>query len=251
MSLDVSIRVAREHFGLDVTLQVPDGSVTAVMGPNGCGKSTLLEAVAGLVPVTAGHVRLDGRTLADAATGHHVPPHARHLGVALQDGQVFTHLSARENVAFGARAQGTPAARARADADALLHAVGLAPQARVRAARLSGGQARRVVVARALAARPRALLLDEPFAGLDTATRDLLRDVVRRAVARGVAALLVTHDLRDALDLADELIVLEAGRVLQRGAPAAVARDPAGPYARRTAADLDPRPVDDGRDVAR
>ncbi|SFJ94932.1 ATP-binding cassette domain-containing protein [Cellulomonas sp. KH9] len=234
--LDVHARVERGALTLDVALRVPPGAVLAVMGPNGSGKSTLLEAVAGLVPLTAGHVRLGDEVLADAAAGHHRPPARRGLGVALQDGALFGHLSARENVAFGPRAQGVRAAAARAAADALLADVGLAEHARTRADRLSGGQARRVAVARAVAARPRALLLDEPFAALDAGTRHGVHGVVRRAVAAGVPALLVTHDLRDALELADALLVLEAGRAVQQGTPAEVAAAPATAYVRRVAA---------------
>ncbi|MBO3093314.1 ATP-binding cassette domain-containing protein [Cellulomonas dongxiuzhuiae] len=236
MTLDVHVRVDRGAFRLDVALHVPAGGVLAVMGPNGSGKSTLLEAVAGLVPVTAGHVRLGDLVLADAATGRHLPPHERHLGVALQDGLLFGRLSARENVAFGPRAQGVRAPVARATADALLAEVGLATQARTRADRLSGGQAQRVAVARAVAALPSALLLDEPFGALDAATRAQVRDVVRRAVASGLPALVVTHDLRDALELADELLVLQDGREVQRGAPAHVAAAPATPYVEQVAA---------------
>lgn len=236
MTLDVAVRVDRGTFRLDVALRVPAGGVLAVMGANGSGKSTLLEAVAGLVPLTAGHVRLGDEVLADTAAGRHVAPHRRHLGVALQDGLLFGHLTARENVAFGQRARGVPAGRARTDADALLADVGLAGLARTRADRLSGGQARRVAVARAVAAQPRALLLDEPFGALDAGTRGPVLDLVRRAVARGLPAVVVTHDLRDALELADELLVLADGREAQRGSPAAVAAAPATPYVHQVAA---------------
>ncbi|GIG39744.1 ATP-binding cassette domain-containing protein [Cellulomonas phragmiteti] len=238
MTLEAHVRVARGGFRLDVALRVPPGSVLAVMGPNGSGKSTLLEVIAGLVPLTAGHVRLGGEDLADAATGRHLPPHERGLGVALQDGLLFGHLSARENVAFGPRAQGVAAAAARSAADALLTDVGLAGHARTRADRLSGGQAQRVVVARAVAARPRALLLDEPFGALDAATRPPVRAVVRRAVARGIPAVVVTHDLRDALDLADVLLVLQDGAEVQRGTPAGVVAAPSTPYVEQVVAGL-------------
>jgi len=236
MTLEVDVRVERGPFGLDVAFGVPAGSVLAVMGPIGSCKSTLLEAVAGLVPVTAGHVRLGGAVLSDASDGRHVPPRDRRLGVVLQDGLLFGRLSARENVAFGPRAQGVRAHRARAVADALLAEVGLAAHTRTRADQLSGGQAQRVAVARALAAHPRALLLDEPFGALDAGTRERVRDVVRRAVGTGVPALVVTHDLRDALDLADEVLVLEEGREVQRGTPASLAAAPGTPYVARVAA---------------
>lgn len=227
MTLDAHVRVARGGLRLDVRLHVPPGRLVAVMGPNGSGKTTLVETLAGAVTLDGGHVRLGDDVLADDDT--HLPPRDRRLGVCLQDGAVLGHLSARENVAFGPRAQGVRAADARAAADALLADVGLAGHARTRADRLSGGQRQRVAVARALAARPRALLLDEPFAALDPGTRGPVRDVVRRAVSGGLPAVLVTHDLRDALDLADELVVLVAGRVAQRGTPRDVAHGPATP----------------------
>jgi molybdate transport system ATP-binding protein len=236
VTLDAHVVVERGTFSLDVRLTIPTGGVLAVMGPNGSGKTTLLEALTGITPLTAGHVHLDGAVLDDTTTGTTVPPRDRRLGVALQDGLLFGHLSARENVAFGPRAQGTRAREARTAADALLTELGLAAHARARSDRLSGGQAQRVAIARALAVHPRALLLDEPFGALDVETRSLARDVVRRHVARGLPTLLVTHDLRDALDLADELLVLEDGRAAQRGTPQAVADDPATTYAARVAA---------------
>lgn len=238
MTLDAHVRVDRGPVALDVALHVRAGRVLAVMGPNGSGKSTLVEALAGLLPLTGGHVALGDDVLADAAQGLHVPPRDRQLGVVLQDALLFGHLSARENVAFGPRARGVRAATARAAADALLTGLGLAPHARTRADRLSGGQAQRVAVARALAARPRALLLDEPFGALDAATRVRVRDVVRRAVRSGPPAVLVTHDLGDALDLADELLVLEDGREVQRGVPADVAAAPRSAYVERVAASV-------------
>lgn len=212
MTLDAHVRVERDAWSLDVRLHVPPGRVLAVMGSNGSGKSTLVEALAGLVPLSAGHVHLAGRALTDVAARWAVPPPARRLGVCLQDAPLVGHLSARENVAFGPRAQGVRAATARATADALLAEVGLADHARVQADRLSGGQARRVAVARALAARPAALLLDEPFAGLDATTGATVRALVRRHVAQGLPTVLVTHDEDDVRDLADDLLVLRDGR---------------------------------------
>ncbi|MDQ0427145.1 MULTISPECIES: ATP-binding cassette domain-containing protein [Cellulomonas] len=238
MTLDAHVVAERGALHLDVRLSVPPGRVLAVMGPNGSGKTTLLESLAGIAALAAGHVRLGGTVLDDAATGATVAPRHRRLGVVLQDGLLFGHLSARENVAFGLRAQGARARAARASADALLADLGLAAHARARADRLSGGQAQRVALARALAAQPRALLLDEPFGALDAGTRTHVRAVVRRHVARGLPTLLVTHDLRDALDLADELLVLEDGRAAQRGTPQEVAADPATSYAARVAAAL-------------
>ncbi|MFS0705766.1 ATP-binding cassette domain-containing protein [Cellulomonas sp. 179-A 9B4 NHS] len=241
--LDTHVVVRRGAFTLDLALAVPAGRVLAVLGPNGGGKSTALAALAGLVRLDAGHVRLGARTLVDAAEGVDVPPEHRRLGVLLQDVLLVPHLSARENVAFGRRAAGEHAADARRRADELLAALAVDAHARTRAHRLSGGQAQRVGLARALAVEPAALLLDEPFAALDASGRTVARAVVDRHVrATGVPAVLVTHDLADALALADDVVVVEHGRAVQRGTPHAVAAAPATAYVAGLVAALDGRP---------
>ncbi|WP_196250677.1 ABC transporter ATP-binding protein [Cellulomonas sp. JZ18] len=229
--LDAHLVVRRGAWQLDLRLVVPAGGVLAVLGPNGGGKSTAVAALAGLVPLDRGHVRLGERVLADAEAGVDLPPERRGLGVVLQDVLLVPHLSARENVAFGRRAAGERARPARQHADRLLEAVGLAAHARTRAERLSGGQAQRAALARALAVDPAALVLDEPFAALDAHARRHVRDVVADHVrTRRVPLVLVTHALDDARDLADEVLVLERGRVVQRGAPDDLADAPATDY---------------------
>gem|GEM_PF-1031635 len=209
--LDAHLRVTRGTFALDLPLTVAPGEVVALIGPNGAGKSTALRALAGLLPLTGGHVRLDGRAL--DGDGPPVPPERRRCGVVFQDHLLIGHLSARENVAFGPRARRVPARTARAAADAWLGRLGLTSHADARAATLSGGQAQRVALARALATEPDLLLLDEPFAALDAGTRRAVRDLLRAHLAeRPRPVVLVTHDAADAADLADRAVVLVDGR---------------------------------------
>jgi molybdate transport system ATP-binding protein len=235
--LAARVVVERPAFRLDVDLGVPAGSVTAVVGPNGAGKSTLLRALAGLVPLTAGRVALDGRVLERAGDGEpaaRIPAEGRGIGIVFQDHLLFPHLSALGNVAFGPRAHGVARADAEHRARALLDRLGIAHLADRRPARLSGGQSQRVALARALVLEPPLLLLDEPMAALDAGTRLDVRDLLAEELRRfGGAAVLVTHDPVDALALADRIHVLEGGRRVQEGAPAEVAARPATAYVAR------------------
>ncbi len=231
MSLSARVLVRHPPFLLDVDLQAQAGQILAVVGPNGAGKSTLLRALAGLIPLTRGRIELAGRVLTDTASGRNLRPDERHVGVLFQDYRLFPHLSARDNVAFGLRAQGVGRRAAQARADAWLVTMDLAALAGRRPAQLSGGQAQRVALARTLATDPGLLLLDEPLAALDAGTRATVRTELRRhLVAFAGPTLLVTHDPLEAMTLADEIVVLEHGRVVQRGTPGAVARRPCSRY---------------------
>ncbi|MEW2155442.1 ABC transporter ATP-binding protein [Streptomyces sp. NPDC007189] len=224
-ALDAHLVVDRPGFRLDLTLTAAAGDVVALLGPNGAGKTTALRALAGLTPLTAGHLRLDGTAL------DRTPPESRPVGVVFQDYLLFPHLSALDNVAFGPRCQGASKAEARAQAAAWLDRMGLSAHAGAKPRRLSGGQAQRVALARALATRPRLLLLDEPLAALDARTRLEVRAQLRRHLAEFEAvAVLVTHDPLDAMVLADRLVVIEHGRIVQEGAPADIARRPRTDY---------------------
>ncbi|MER6509757.1 ABC transporter ATP-binding protein [Nonomuraea sp. NPDC001636] len=228
MTLDARLVVIRPAFTLDVSLRVAAGEVVALLGPNGAGKTTALRALAGLTPMTGGRISLGGAPL------HTLPAEGRPIGVVFQDYLLFPHLSALDNVAFGPRCQGVPKAEARRTAAALLERVGLAAHAAARPRRLSGGQAQRVALARALAVRPELLLLDEPLAALDAHTRLEIRSQLRRHLADFEGAtVLVTHDPLDAMVLADRLIVIEHGTVVQEGPPAEVARHPRTDYVAR------------------
>ncbi|MGW2087649.1 ABC transporter ATP-binding protein [Streptomyces sp. NPDC001880] len=223
--LDARLVVDRGAFRLDVALAVAPGEVVALLGPNGAGKTTALRALAGLTPLTGGHLRLDGAAL------ERTPPESRPVGVVFQDYLLFPHLTALDNVAFGPRCQGATKAEARAHAAQWLDRLGLADHSRAKPRRLSGGQAQRVALARALATRPRLLLLDEPLAALDARTRLEVRTQLRRHLAEFEAvAVLVTHDPLDAMVLADRLVVVEHGEVVQEGSPSDIARHPRTDY---------------------
>ncbi|MFB7471935.1 ABC transporter ATP-binding protein [Kitasatospora sp. NPDC056184] len=232
--LDARLRVERAAFTLDLALTAAPGEVVALLGPNGAGKSTALRALAGLLPLGDGHLRLDGRVLEDPARRLHTPAEERPVGVVFQDYLLFPHLSALDNVAFGPRCRGRSKREARAEAAGWLERMGLAEHADARPGRLSGGQAQRVALARALAVRPRLLLLDEPLAALDARTRLDVRAQLRRHLTEFEAvAVLVTHDPLDAMVLADRLVVIEDGREVQSGAPAEIARRPRTDYIAR------------------
>ena len=216
--------------GLD--LEVADGSLTAVLGPSGSGKTTLLRILAGFERADEGTVALGGTVVADGRT--HVPPERRHIGYVPQDGALFPHLSAADNIAFGL---GRAERRGGTVAD-LLRLVGLAGQGRRFPHQLSGGQQQRVAVARALATRPGLVLLDEPFSSLDAAMRAEVREDVARVLREtGSTALLVTHDQDEALSLADEVAVLRTGLVAQRGTPEALYSSPLDPAMARFVGD--------------
>ena len=234
MSLDAHLVVRRPAFTLDIALTAAPGEVVALLGPNGAGKTTALRALAGLIAIDDGHIVLDGRRLDDPALRAFTVSEHRRIGVVFQDYLLFPHLSALENVAFGPRARGVPRAVARSTAADWLARVGLAEHLRTRPRQLSGGQAQRVALARALATEPQLLLLDEPLAALDARTR-----VDTRARLRGHltgfsgATVLVTHDPLDAMMLADRLVIVEDGRVVQTGDAAAITTRPQTDYVAR------------------
>ncbi|MGP3961207.1 ABC transporter ATP-binding protein [Nonomuraea sp. 3N208] len=244
MTLQAHLVVTRPAFALDITLQVAPGEVVALLGPNGAGKTTALRALAGLTAMAGGHISLDGQSL------HTTAAEQRPIGMVFQDYLLFPHLSALDNVAFGPRCQGASKAEARRVAAAQLARVGLAEHAAAKPRQLSGGQAQRVALARALAVRPRLLLLDEPLAALDAHTRLEIRSQLRRHLAGfDGATVLVTHDPLDAMVLADRLIVIENGAIVQQGAPADVARRPRTDYVARLVGLNLYRGVADGRTV--
>jgi molybdate transport system ATP-binding protein len=227
----LSVRYGDRSALVDVSFRVAARSVAAVVGGDGAGKTTLLRALAGLVALDRGRVVLDGEVLEDTGTGQHVPAERRPVGFVFQDHLLFPHLSALENVAFGLRARGLGRVEARRRAAAWLERVGLAGHAGSRPRALSGGQAQRVALARAMVTDPRLLLLDEPLAALDVASRSEVRRDLRRHLATfGGSRLLVTHDPLEAMALADRLVVLEAGRVTQTGTADEVRRRPRSRY---------------------
>jgi molybdate transport system ATP-binding protein len=229
--LRASISVDRAGFTLRVTLEADPGQVVAVLGPNGAGKTTLLSALAGLVPLSEGHVTLNGDVMEDTVGRVRVPTERRPIGVVFQDYLLFPRMSALENVAFGLRSRQVHRTVARARAHEWLERFGLGAFASRKPGSLSGGQAQRVALARALVTEPQLLLLDEPMAALDAATRIEVRSDLRRHLrAYPGITLLITHEPLEALALADHLVVLDGGSVVQAGPPQEVARQPRTDY---------------------
>jgi molybdate transport system ATP-binding protein len=226
-------RVARRlgRLDLDAELTVQPGELLAVLGPNGAGKTTLLRCLAGLEPIDSGRIEIDGVVADDPAADVFVSPEHRPVGVVFQDYLLFPHLSVLENVAFGLRARGVGKADARSRAAEWIERVGLTAHAGAKPPALSGGQAQRVALARALATDPRLLLLDEPLAALDVATRaDVRRDLRRHLGSFDGIRVMVTHDPIDAYALADRVAVLDAGRVVQMGTLSEVTAHPRSRY---------------------
>jgi molybdate transport system ATP-binding protein len=229
--LVVDAEVRRGGFTLAVSLAAAPGEVLGVLGPNGSGKSTLLSAVAGLIPVSAGRITLAGQVMDDAEEGAFVEASGRPVGFVFQNYRLFPHLTVAENVAFSPRARGLGRGAARSAAGHWIDRLRLTDLADRKPDQLSGGQAQRVALARALAGRPALLLLDEPLSALDAGTRlDVQAELKRHLADFTGPCLLVTHDPLEALVLADRLLVLEGGRIVQEGTPAQVARRPATDY---------------------
>jgi molybdate transport system ATP-binding protein len=230
VTLVADLRVERSTFRLDLALSVEPGEVVALLGPNGAGKTTALRALAGLLPLEGGLIRLDDAVW-DEPPSTFLRPEQRPIGVVFQDYLLFGHLSAVENVAFGLRARGLGRQPARRAALEWLDRVGLTEHAQSRPGALSGGQAQRVALARALATSPSLLLLDEPLAALDAGNRLLVRTELGRHLADYPGrTVLVTHDPLDAMVLADRLVIVERGRIVQEGPPTEVARQPRTDY---------------------
>ena len=220
MSLDATIRLKRNEFALDVQLKVSAGETVAVLGPNGAGKTTLLRALAGLVPID-GRVELNGQVLDDSAAGRHIPTERRRVGIVFQDHVLFPHMTVLDNVAFGLPHDSSRIARE------WLDRAGLGDRANAMPRELSGGQAQRVALIRTLATEPHLLLLDEPLSALDVTIRaEVRRELSRQLSGFHGVRILVTHDPLEAIALADRLVVLEHGKVVQSGSPAEVTARP-------------------------
>jgi iron(III) transport system ATP-binding protein len=209
---NVSLGYRGEPVVRDLSLRLKQGDIGCLLGPSGCGKTTALRAIAGFEPVSAGTIRLDGRTVAEA--GASVPPEQRHVGMVFQDYALFPHLSVERNIAFGLSKWRDADIRARVAE--LLEVIGLPSIAKRYPHELSGGQQQRVALARALAPCPTLLLLDEPFSSLDVDLRERLGQEVRDILkAQRITALLVTHDQHEAFAIADEIGVMRQGELQQ------------------------------------
>ncbi len=235
---DVRVRAVVANRGVDIEFSIAAGEVLAILGPNGAGKSTAVHVIAGLIRPDTGQVRLGDRMLTDTAAGVFVPTHARRVGLLLQDALLFPHLDVAANVAFAPRSGHAKRRRREARATAVhwLEQVGAAGLADRMPRQLSGGQAQRVALARALAADPDVLLLDEPLAGLDVSAATAMRKLLRHTLSRdGRSAILITHDVLDVLTLADRVLILESGRVVESGSAAAVLAAPRSHFGARFA----------------
>lgn len=217
LSATIGVRLSAS-FRVDVEVEAAPGSTVALLGPNGAGKSTVVAAVAGLLPLESGRIELDGRVLDDPGAATFVPPEERGIGVVFQDYLLFDHLTVAENVAFGPRSAGVGRDEAGARASSWLERMDLAGMGGRRPGDLSGGQAQRVALARALASDPDLLLLDEPLAALDVATRSSLRrELAEHLDGFAGPRLLITHDPTEAFLLADRVLIIEDGRISQAG----------------------------------
>ena len=216
--LSASVASRRGAFELDGALEVPAGGVLVLVGESGAGKTSLLRVLAGLDGVDAGRIAVGGATWLDTAHRIELPPERRQVGWVGQDPALFPHLAAVENVAFGLRAAGASAARARDRALALMEELGIVSLAGRRPRELSGGERQRVALARALVLEPELLLLDEPFSALDPGTRRGMRALLKAALAgRRAATICVTHSPLEALALGERIAVMEQGRIVQEG----------------------------------
>ena len=227
MSIQAEFQAAAGDFAIQAAFDAPTGSCTAIVGPNGAGKTTLVHALAGLIPVQRGSVVLAGQLVDEPTQKIRVPPDRRPIALHSQHNLLFPHLSVVDNVAFGPRCSGLSPRSARQRAEEWLHKVRLAHLAGLRPAELSGGQAQRVGLARAAACEPAVLLLDESLASLDAETRTDVRHLLADIPATRV---LITHDPVETRILADQLLVMEDGRIVQSGTPEEVAADPRTPW---------------------
>jgi len=217
-TLEARITVRRRNFALDVDLVIRPGEVVLLTGDNGAGKSTLVRAIAGTIPIDEGRIVLGGRVVDEPATHTFVPPERRGIGVVHQDARPFGHMTALDNVAFGLRARGRTRTRASNEARTVLIDHGLDGLADRRGAQVSGGEGRRIVMARTLAIRPGLLLLDEPLSAIDESARDALVGVLRSVAAdHDTAILLVTHDPEELRPIADRRLHMADGRLSPEG----------------------------------
>ena len=232
--LEADVELDRREFRLAAAFTVAAGCRLALFGPSGAGKTTILEVIAGLLEPARGTVVLDGRVLTRTAPPRRqVPPWQRRVGLLRQDPALFPHLSVRQNLAYAARAKPGTGGTGQDEIARIAERLGLGRLLDDRPARLSGGQAHRVALGRLLASRCDALLLDEPYTGLDASLRRDLTDLVRELVAaRQVPSVLVAHELEAAQGFADQMAVLDHGQIRQTGTPAEVV---AAPAARRVA----------------
>lgn len=220
----LQVNIGKQVILPDLFLDVEEGDFISLLGPSGCGKSTLLKAIAGICPAASGRIMLDGRDITD------LPAHKRNTVIVFQDMRLFPNMSAEENVAYPLKIRGVSAEERRREAEKLLADVQLEGMGKRRVHQLSGGQQQRIALARALAARPEVLLLDEPFSALDEHLRDGMRRLVKDLHRKfHMTTILVTHDRQEAMSMADRAAVMMDGRILQYAEPFEIYHHPADP----------------------
>jgi iron(III) transport system ATP-binding protein len=221
----ISKRFGRFTALADVSFEARRGEFLCVLGPSGCGKTTLLRVVAGLEKQTRGNVFIENRDVSS------LPVSSRNVGIVFQSYALFPNLTARQNIAYGLKSRGRSRQTAERRVDELLDLVGLRGMGRKHPAKLSGGQQQRVALARAIAVSPDLLLLDEPLSALDAKVRVMLRGEIRQLQQRlGITTIMVTHDQEEALTMADRILIIDQGRLVQDGTPRQVYDKPATPF---------------------
>ena len=214
----------------DVSFEIEPGEVLCLLGPSGCGKSTLLRLIAGIDEPTSGRILMDGQEI--SGPNRFVPPESRGIGLVFQDYALFPHLDSRDNVMFGLGE--LPRAQRRTVADDALNRVGLTARADAFPDMLSGGEQQRVALARAVVPRPRVLLMDEPFSNLDKRMRDTVRDATIALLREtGATSIIVTHDPEEAMRIADRIVLMREGRIVQIGEARELYRNPADLHSAR------------------
>ena len=230
MSIEVELKHVEKHYGTfyasrDVSFAAGKGRLIGLLGPSGSGKTTILRMIAGLEQPDSGDIYIGGRRV------NELPPGQRGIGFVFQNYALFRHSTVRDNVGFGLEVQGVPRARIKEKVDELLELVGLQDFAQRYPMQLSGGQRQRVAFARALAPEPELLLLDEPFAAIDAKVRKELRGWLRRAIHQlGITSLFVTHDQEEAVEVADDIIIVHQGHIEQAGTPVEIYQQPHTPF---------------------
>lgn len=228
---NLEVKYGDKHVVHSLNLDVPEGELCVLLGPSGCGKTTTMRSIAGLETPASGRIQIAGRDVFNGSPAINTPPFRRNVGMVFQSYAIWPHRTVAENVAFPLQMKKAPRAEIEKSVNETLDIVGLSGRGGDSASRLSGGQMQRVALARALVTHPDVLLMDEPLSNLDAKLRDKLRFEIKALQLRlGLTAVYVTHDQGEAFALADQIIVMRDGRIVQRGAPQDIYKQPANKF---------------------